>query len=38
MSLCNINSIISYNEELYDEIFNVDVIVNAARCCCQTHS
>lgn len=35
MSLCNINSIISYNEELYDEIFNVDVIVNATKCCCQ---
>ena len=35
MTTHDINSILMYNEEIYNEIFNAGVLVNATKCCCQ---
>ena len=35
MVLYDLSSILMYNEEMYNEIFNADVLINATKCCCQ---
>ena len=34
MSLCNLSSVLMYSEEICNEIYNADVLVNATKCCC----
>ena len=35
MYLNNLNIIINYQEKILDEIYNADVLINAAKSCCQ---
>ena len=35
MSLYNKNSLLIYNDEIYNTIFSTNVLVNATKCCCQ---
>ena len=31
----NPKSLLSYSEKLYDEMYSLDVLINATKCCCQ---
>ena len=35
MSTYNINSVLMYNEEIFNELYNAGVLLNATKCCCQ---
>ena len=35
MARNDISSVLMYSEEICNEIFNADVLVNAVKCCCQ---
>ena len=34
MGTCNINSVLMYNEEIFNELYNAGVLINATKCCC----
>ncbi len=35
MNTCNISSVLMHNEELFNELYNAGVLLNATKCCCQ---
>ena len=35
MYLTKYHNALAYNEEMCDEMYNVEVLINATKCCCQ---
>ena len=35
MSMHNVNSVLMYNEEIFNELYNAGVLLDATKCCCR---